>query len=221
MRESALSRGQTKTTKPRARLSADQSRELIRGVARDLYVRNGYAGFSFADIVAVTGTTRANVHHHFGGKHKLMAELVAQFAADAEARILSHWARPGESFAARLRRQLADLRAFYARYNPKPGDRNVWSPLARLRLDLPVLGPLAAKALERVDKVYERALTKAVREAVEAGEFAPATPVADVARLVRFVVQACPPTTQDTGGFESVEATFRALERAIAAAWRR
>jgi AcrR family transcriptional regulator len=205
--------------KRRVRETGDRARQRIRDVARDLYVRRGYAGFSFADIVAVTGTTRANVHHHFGGKPALMEALVAEFAADAEARIRSDWGGDGR-FADKLRRQLADLRAFHARYNPRAGDRNVWSPIARLRLDLPVLGPLAARALERVDDVYEAALTEAVREAVASGEFAPDTPVADAARLVRFVVQACPPMTQDTGGFGGVEATFRALERTLVAAWR-
>lgn len=214
-----MKRSTQKSGKRRGRETADAARGRIREVARDLYVRRGYAGFSFADIVAVTGTTRANVHHHFGGKRALMQELVAEFAADAEARIRADWGGAGR-FADKLRRQLADLRAFHARYNKKPGDRNVWSPLARLRLDLPVLGPLAARALERVDDVYESTLAAAVRDAVKAGEFAPDTPVADAARLVRFVVQACPPMTQDTGGFDGVEATFRALERTLTAAWR-
>ncbi len=218
-RESQLTQVSKKPKKTRARLSADLARDQIRLVAQGLYVRNGYAGFSFADIVAVTGTTRANVHHHFGGKRELMEALVAEFAADAQERILSHWGG-AETFAKKLHRQLGDLRAFYARYNPRPGDRNVWSPLARLRLDMPSLGPLAVQTLERIDTIYEEALTDAVRRAIAGGELVPETPIKDVARLVRFVVQACPPMTQDTGVFAGVEATFQALERTLAAAWR-
>mgnify|MGYP000597276907 CR=1 FL=1 len=48
---------------------------------------------------------------------------------------------------ASLTAQVDDLRRFYQRFNPAPGDRNVWSPLSRLRLDMPVLGDAARDAL--------------------------------------------------------------------------
>lgn len=196
-------------------------RDTIKAVARDLYVRRGYAGFSFGDIVAVTGTTRANVHHHFGNKLKLMDELVADIVSDAEARIASHWCEGRARFSERLDRQVDDLRSFYARYNTRPGERNVWSPLSRLRLDIPVLGRLAVRALERIDRVYDEALTRAVGEAIASGEFRKDTPVAEVARLVRFTVQSCAPMTQDTGGFDALDSLFRSLGRTLAAAWGR
>lgn len=196
-------------------------RDTIKAVARDLYVTRGYEGFSFGDIVTVTGTTRANVHHHFGNKLKLMDELVADIAADAEARIASHWCEGRAPFTERLDRQVEDLRRFYTRYNARPGARNVWSPLSRLRLDIPVLGRLAVRALERVDRVYDAALTRAVGEAIAAGEFRKDTPVAEVARLVRFTVQSCAPMTQDTGGFGALESLFRSLDTTLAAAWGR
>src|SRR5579884_3699360 len=89
------------------------TRERIRAVAEDLYVSRGYNGFSFGDMAEAIGTTRANIHHHFGNKQRLMEELAEGFAADAEARIAEHWTRPGLSFEARIAAQREDLRRFY------------------------------------------------------------------------------------------------------------
>src|SRR5688572_3023509 len=161
------------------------TRDRIKAIAGDLYVLHGYDGFSFGDIVDVIGTTRANIHHHFGSKQRLMAELIDGFANDAAARIAHHWAEGDARFADRLADQLADLRRFYDRFNKKPGDRNVWSPLSRLRLDLPVLGDLASSALERVNRAYDPSLQQAIVKAIKAGEFVEETPVEEVARLIR------------------------------------
>ncbi len=110
----------------------------------------GHDGFSFGDIAGLIGTTRANIHHHFGNKRRLMVELVEGFAAAAAARIERIWATPGESFAARMQAQSDDRRRFYTKFNPQPGTRNVWSPISRIRLDLPELGALAEEALDLV-----------------------------------------------------------------------
>ena len=44
-------------------------RQQILLVAEDFYVLRGYEGFSFAHIAEAVQTTRANIHHHFGGCH--------------------------------------------------------------------------------------------------------------------------------------------------------
>jgi AcrR family transcriptional regulator len=197
------------------------TRDRIKAIAGDLYVLHGYDGFSFGDIVDVIGTTRANIHHHFGSKQRLMAELIDGFANDAAARIAHHWAEGDARFADRLADQLADLRRFYDRFNKKPGDRNVWSPLSRLRLDLPVLGDLASSALERVNRAYDPSLQQAIVKAIKAGEFVEETPVEEVARLIRVVLLSCAPMTQDTGSFVELEKLFAALGQTIEAAWGR
>jgi AcrR family transcriptional regulator len=198
---------------------AASTRERIHGVAAELYVLRGYEGFSFGDIAARIGVTRANIHHHFGTKRRLMEELSEGFGRDAEARIALHWSRPGVSFAARLRAQRADLRTFYDRFNPRPGTRNVWSPLSRLRLDVPVLGTLATSVLERVNRSYDRCIRQAVTEAVASGELAPGTAVDDVVCVLRTTLQSCGPITQDSGSFRDVEALLEALERTWWVAW--
>lgn len=179
----------------------------------------GHDGFSFGDIAEIIRTTRANIHHHFGNKQKLMAELIDGFADDAERRIEFHWLRPGLTLSDRMAAQLEDLRRFYERFNPAPGDRNVWSPISRLRLDLPVLGEPAAKALDRVNRVYETCLRRALGEAVEARELSKAAPVDDIAHLLRVTLLSCPPMTQDTGSFKEIERLFAACRRVLSQAW--
>lgn len=194
-------------------------RQQILLVAEDLYVLRGYDGFSFAHIADAVQTTRANIHHHFGDKLQLMAELIEQFASNGELRIAHHWTGVGGSFAARLQAQVDDLRVFYNRFNRAEGARNVWSPLSRLRMDLAVLGPLASQALHRVDLAYDRCLRQAVQDAIAAGELLPSTPVDDVSRMLRVTLLSCAPMTQDSGDFSEIDKLFASMQRMIFAAW--
>lgn len=194
-------------------------RQQILQVAEDFYVLRGYDGFSFAHIAEAVQTTRANIHHHFGDKLQLMAELIEKFATSAETRIAHNWTHPERSFGERLQAQLDDLHQFYNRFNHTPGERNVWSPLSRLRLDLPVLGELATQALQRVDMAYDRSLRQALADAIALGELEAETPVDDVARVLRVTLLSCAPMTQDSGSFAEIEKLFGAMQRLILAAW--
>jgi AcrR family transcriptional regulator len=193
------------------------TRVRIKAIAKDIYVLRGFDAFNFGEIADAVGITRANIHHHFGTKRALVGELAGEFADDAASRTIRIWSTGGLREALSL--QLDDLRRFYHRYNPHPGDRNVWSPLARLRLDEPRLGPLARTALERTNAVYDQALGEAVRRAIEAGELRPDTPERDVVRLLRAAILSSPAMTQDTGSFDELENLFAALERSLFAAW--
>ena len=188
----------------------------IRQVAEDLYVLRGHDGFSFGDIAGLIGTTRANIHHHFGNKRRLMTELVEGFAAAAAARIERIWATPGESFARRMQAQADDLRSFYTKFNRDPGTRNVWSPISRIRLDLPVLGTLAEQALEIVNRSYDSCLRRAIAEAERQGELRTRIAVPDVVCVLRITFLSCGPVTQDTGSFADVEQLLDSLSRMIA-----
>jgi AcrR family transcriptional regulator len=211
-------RRSTKRAVPRA-AAPSETRERIKQLARDHYVLYGNDAFNFGEIAKAIGTTRANIHHHFGSKRKLISELVRDLTDDAEKRIQHHWARPGVRFSQRLVEQLEDLRRFYQRFHSKRGDRNVWSPLARIRLDLPMLDKTAANALERINTVYDKALHAALVEAVAAGELVPATPIRDIGTLLRVTFLSCPPMTQDRGTFLEIEQLFAALDRTITGAW--
>ena len=210
-----MTRDNSGTSEPEA---VGGTRDRIKTVAAELYVLRGHEGFSFGDIATVIGTTRANIHHHFGSKQQLMRELIEDIASNAEARIERYWRAGTATFAERLAMQLDDLRRYYDRFNGSDGDRNVWSPLSRLRHDLPTLGDEAVAALERVNRTYDLSLGHAVGEAVAAGELRPGTDPCDVVRVLRVVFLSCPPMTQDSGRFEEIELLFRSLARLISAA---
>jgi len=194
-------------------------RVRIQAVASDLYVRHGYDGFSFADIAGAAHTTRANIHYHFGTKQGLMTALINGFVTDATTRIASHWTRPGDDFATRWRAQCDDLRRFYMRFNPEGDGRNVWSPLARLRLDMPALGRPATDALDRVNHAFNACLRSALLDAVASRELLRAAPVDDLIMLLRTTILSCGALTQDQGSFAEVDLLFAAVIRTIAAAW--
>jgi AcrR family transcriptional regulator len=194
---------------------APETKQRIRQVAEDLYVLRGHDGFSFGDVAGLIGTTRANIHHHFGNKRRLMTELVEGFAAAAAARIESIWAAPGASFPQRMQTQVDDLRRFYTKFNRENGSRNVWSPISRIRLDLPALGALAEQALETVNRSYDACLGQAVAEAQERGELRTEIAVADVVCLLRVTFLSCGPITQDTGSFADVERLLGSLTRLL------
>lgn len=215
-RKRALSSG-----RPQASVASLPMRQQILLVAEDLYVLRGYDGFSFAHIAQAVQTTRANIHHHFGDKMQLMAELIEKFATNAEERITHNWIELDGNFSTRLHAQLDDLRLFYNRFNSAPGSRNVWSPLSRIRLDSQVLGKLASGALRRIDLAYDRCLGRAVKEAIARGELDASTPVDDVSRLLRVVLLSCAPVTLDSGSFGEIEKLFATMERMIFAAWER
>jgi TetR/AcrR family transcriptional repressor of nem operon len=53
--------------------------ERILDVAEDLVQRNGFNGFSYADVARELGLTTASVHYHFPGKAELGEALIARY----------------------------------------------------------------------------------------------------------------------------------------------
>ncbi len=55
--------------------------ERILDVAERLVQTRGFNGFSYADVAAALGITKASLHYHFPGKAELGEALVARYAA--------------------------------------------------------------------------------------------------------------------------------------------
>ena len=53
----------------------------ILDVAERLVQQRGYNGFSYADVAAELGITKASLHYHFAGKAELGEALIARYAA--------------------------------------------------------------------------------------------------------------------------------------------
>jgi TetR/AcrR family transcriptional repressor of nem operon len=59
---------------------------------RQLIMKRGYNGFSYADIAAAIGIRKASIHHHFPGKNDLAAAVVEQSRAiiRSQVELLAH-----------------------------------------------------------------------------------------------------------------------------------
>ena len=69
--------------------AATTTPDRILGEARNLIMVRGYNGFSYADIAAVVGVSKANVHHHFAGKSDLATAVVEQSRSGIQAQVRS------------------------------------------------------------------------------------------------------------------------------------
>lgn len=72
------------------------TKDQILDVAEHLLQSKGFTAFSYADISKSTGTTKANIHHHFASKEELGCALIDRYRSrykrvieDAELKDLS------------------------------------------------------------------------------------------------------------------------------------
>ena len=61
---------------PRVRMSGQQRREQLIGVARSLFAEKGYAAVSVEEIAAQAKVSKPVVYEHFGGKEGIYAVIV-------------------------------------------------------------------------------------------------------------------------------------------------
>jgi AcrR family transcriptional regulator len=66
---------------------SESTKARILVVARDLFVRRGYAAVPAEDLVREAGLTRGALYHHFGGKEGLFAALYEQVQREVTDRI--------------------------------------------------------------------------------------------------------------------------------------
>jgi TetR/AcrR family transcriptional repressor of nem operon len=60
--------------------------------AEMLVKRRGYSGFSYADLAAVIGISKASIHHHFPAKEDLGAALIGNYKERYDAALQAIWA---------------------------------------------------------------------------------------------------------------------------------
>jgi len=82
--------------------------------ARSLIAAGGYNGFSYADISADVGITKASIHHHFTKKSDLVRVLLQCYRAEARQGLAG--------LTAKIASPLARLRAYAAWWSTCIGD---------------------------------------------------------------------------------------------------
>ncbi len=191
----------------------------IKNVANELLVKHGYRGLRFGDIAARLGTTRANIHYHFGNKQKLVDAVVDDYVAHTLARFQRIWTDGDARFSDKIRATAAFNRERYRRFN-RDGDGGPWSLIARMRLDGDVLSETANARLRDFGVKLHAYVSAAVEAAKQDGELCADAPVEDIAlQLVSIINFSAGPVTQDAGGFARLQQLYLAFSRTVTRAY--
>jgi TetR/AcrR family transcriptional regulator, transcriptional repressor for nem operon len=153
----------------------DATRSRILDVAEQLVQTRGFNGFSYADISAELGITKASLHYHFATKAELGRTLVARYT-DAFGAAL-------ERIATTFGDAPARLRAYVELYSSVLREERLClcGMVAAEYATLPV--PMQ-EALRVFFELNERWLTQLLEAGQRAGTLAPRTSAAEAARML-------------------------------------
>ncbi len=194
-------------------------RTKIKNVATELLIKHGYRGFRFGDIAARLGTTRANIHYHFGNKQKLVEEVLDDYVAHTLERFHRIWTDGDARFSDRIRGTAAFNRERYRRFN-RGGDGGPWSLIARMRLDGDMLSETANARLRDFGVKLHAYFFAAVETAKQDGELRADAPVEEITlQLMSITNFSAGPVTQDAGGFARLEQLYLAFSKTITQAY--
>jgi len=190
-------------------------RERIKALALDLLIQHGYRGVSFGILAKLLGTTRANIHYHFGNKESLVEEVLEDYVAMTLSALKEVWTTPGRSITNKIAVMVEHSRKRYLRYNPPGHEGKPLSLIARMRQDSDVLTPKGRAALQRFSRELEECFIHAIEDAKARHELSAATPVSDVALQLAAIANSAGPITQDAGDFDRLEQLYAAFTRTL------
>ena len=153
----------------------DATRSRILDVAEQLIQTRGFNGFSYADISAELGITKASLHYHFATKAELGRTLVARYT---------------EAFGAALERigttcadAPAQLRAYVELYSGVLREERLCL-CGMVAAEYATLPAAMQEALRVFFELNERWLTHLVEAGQRAGTLTPRTAPGEAARLL-------------------------------------
>ena len=187
------------------------SRESIKRLALELLVRRGYRGLSFGDLAAALGTTRANIHYHFGNKARLIDEVLSDYVSETLGALATIWRDDGLLLPAKIEAIIAYSRKRYLRFNPAPGHVAPWSLISRLRQDEDLLSDTGRASLRRFTDELDGIVRAALAAADQRGELLPQASPQALALLLVNTADNAAPITLAGGGFERLEDSYRAV----------
>lgn len=196
-------------------------RDKIKSVTAELLVRHGYRGLRFGEIATRLGTTRANIHYHFGTKHRLIEEVVEDYLRETLARYRAIWTAEGASLEDRIAATMAFNRERYRKFNKDDHGGKPWSLIARMRFERDLLSERTNAALGAFGAELDAMITDGVQSAKERGELAPEAPVRDIALQLFCIANSAGSITQETGSFEALEHLYLGFARIVAQSYGR
>jgi AcrR family transcriptional regulator len=187
-------------------------------VARRLFITRGIDAVSYGDIAKSVGSTRANLHYHFGNKSELVKEVFAATFQEVRAGLADIWLTPGLSLGARIDLLFEDARIRFEEFNPPESGRTPWSLSSRARLDFSALDTEVAEGISEMSEYFEECVTHAARLAIGTGELRADTPVEDVVLMITPLWYFGSPITQFSG-IRRLQNHYEAAKRTIRAAY--
>lgn len=201
-----------------ARRKAGDTRARTLEVARRLFIKWGIDAVSYGDIAKEVGSTRANLHYHFGNKSGLVKEVFVDTFQEVRVCLEEIWLKPGLSLDERIDLLFEDARTRFEEFN-KPGDeRTPWSLSSRARFDFSSVDTEVVEGIGEMSRYFEECVTHAVRLAIGAGEFRPDTPEKDVVLMITPLWYFGSPITQFSG-IKRLKNHYEAAKRTIRAAY--
>lgn len=205
------------SSEPTRKKVAD-TRARILEVARRLFITRGIDAVSYGDIAKEVGSTRANLHYHFGNKSELVKEVFAETFKKVRIKLESIWLQPGLSLDERLDLLFEDNLTRYQEFNGPGNERVPWSLSSRARFDFSSVDTDVVEGIGEMSRFFEECVTHAVRLAIGAGEFRPDTPVKDVVLMITPLWYFGSPITQFSG-IKRLKRHYEATKRTIKAAY--
>jgi TetR/AcrR family transcriptional regulator, transcriptional repressor for nem operon len=190
-------------------------RPQIKALARDLLIQRGYRGVSFGAIASALDTTRANIHYHFGNKHKLVEEVLDDYVEETLAGLKGAFDRADLPLTGKIAEIVEISRRRHRKYNPAGTGSAPWSLIARMRQDSDALTLKGRAALKRFSDQLNASITAAIRDARDRGEFVETMPVEDVALQLVAIANSAGPITQDAGDFDRLEQLYFGFGRIV------
>lgn len=149
----------------------------ILGLADQLVKSVGYDGFSYADLSAKLGITKASIHHHFPHKEDLGSALCDSYAAYLAKRFAAIETQRGDSWS--------KLEAYFTSGAALVEDHGKTCPLSALQAEVNSLPAPLKDRLRALDSLELGFVARVLEGGRAAGEFRfGGTPAAQAALLV-------------------------------------
>lgn len=185
-------------------------RDRIKEIATELLITHGYRGLRFKDIADRLGTTRANIHYHFGTKKKLIEEVIDEYVDGTTRQVIDIWTDRQTSFIDKTTTMMAFNRQRYDNFNPRGKSGRPWSLISRMRLEAELLSKPSKDVLRDFSIKATDCVTAAVEHAQASGEISPDAPTQDIAVQIVAVIDSAGSITSDAGSFDRLEHLYTA-----------
>lgn len=194
------------------------ARARLLEVSRRLFIMRGIDAVSYGDIAKEVGSTRANLHYHFGNKAELIKEVFAVTFQEVRAGLADIWLVPSLSLGARIDLLFEDAKARFEKFNQPETERTPWSLSSRARLDFSAMDAEVAEGISEMSEYFEECVAHAVQLAVGTGELRADTPVEDVVLMITPLWYFGSPITQFSG-ITRLQNHYEAAKRTLKAAY--